>query len=40
VRRENYLMVALIGGILAGILFLWNIIWHTAHWVWMGRNTD
>lgn len=40
VRREYFLITATIGGIFVGILLLWNVIWHTAHWVWMGRNKD
>lgn len=40
VRRGYFFSAAVIGGIFVGILLLWNIIWHTVHWVWMGRNTD
>ena len=25
-------------GVPAIVLLLWNIIWHTGHWVWQGRN--
>ena len=38
VRMEPFGVAGAIGGILAGFFLLWNIIWHTAHWVWMGRK--
>ena len=37
-RRENFLLTAWLGAFLALASMLWNIIWHTAHWVWMGRH--
>ena len=24
--------------ILATLILLWNLIWHTGHWIWMGRR--
>ncbi len=26
------------GGILAKFMLLWNVIWHTAHWIWKWRK--
>ncbi len=26
------------GGILAQFMLLWNVIWHIAHRIWMGRK--
>jgi len=38
-KAKIYYGMTLFGTIIAGFLFLWNVIWHTAHWVWMGRKT-
>ena len=37
-RKETYAITGIVAAALAGIILLWNIIWHTAHWVWMGRK--
>jgi len=37
-KAETFLFVAQIGALLAGPLLLWNLIWHTGHWIWMGRQ--
>ena len=36
---EPYQIIGLIGGLVASLILLWNIIWHTGHWIWMGRKT-
>ena len=38
IRRERFLTVAVVGGMFAGFLLLWNIVCHTAHWIWEGRR--
>ena len=40
VRMEAFGIVGAIGGILAGLFLVWNMIWHTGHWVWMGRKVE
>jgi hypothetical protein len=37
-KGEPFLIIGGLGGIFAGVILLWNIIWHTAHWIWMGRK--
>lgn len=38
VRHEtNFLTTGVAVGVLAFSILLWNIIWHTGHWIWMGR---
>jgi len=37
-RRSKYQDIAFIGTALAIMILLWNITWHIAHWVWMGRK--
>jgi len=39
VQRERYSIALGLGGLIAAILLLWNIIWHTGHWVSEGRET-
>ena len=34
-----FMFAGVLGGILAGVLLIWNIIWHTGHWIWMGRES-
>jgi len=36
---QGFTRLGIVGSMLAAILALWNIIWHTGHWVWMGRKT-
>ena len=37
-RKQKFLLVGWSGAIFAGGMILWNIIWHTGHWIWMGRE--
>jgi hypothetical protein len=38
ISAENWI-IPLGGGLgLAALMLIWNIIWHTAHWIWMGRK--
>ena len=39
-RKENYQTAGFIGAGLAAMIFMWNLIWHTGHWVWMGRDSE
>ncbi len=39
-RREVFSITAFIGGAIAVLVLLWNIIWHAGHWIWMGRRTN
>ena len=38
VQMQAFSVAGAIGGMLAGFFVIWNIIWHTAHWVWKGRK--
>lgn len=35
--RQVWADTIVVGILISGIALLWNIIWHVAHWVWMGR---
>ena len=37
-RTENFTIVTLISSAAALLVLLWNILWHTGHWIWMGRD--
>ncbi len=37
-RKQTFLLVGWSGAIFAGGMILWNIIWHTGHWIWIGRH--
>ena len=37
-RKNRSKSVRLNAVILAAILLLWNLFWHTGHWIWMGRK--
>ena len=37
-KKNNAALFGLYAGIVAFVILLWNIIWHTAHWIWMGRK--
>lgn len=36
---QLFFIVAAIGGSLAFLMLLWNVIWHVGHWIWMGRES-
>jgi len=33
-------VTAIVAGLMGLVILLWNIIWHTSHWVWMGRKAE
>ena len=37
-RKENYQTAEFIGAALVALIFLWNLILHIGHWIWMGRR--
>ena len=37
-RVSDFAGIGLLGGFLAGAFLIWNILCHTVHWVWMGRE--
>lgn len=37
-RIDTAKLIGLSAGILAGLLLIWNVIWHISHWVWEGRK--
>ena len=37
-RMENYQTAGFIGAALVALIFLWNLILHIGHWIWMGRR--
>jgi len=39
-RKGKWQTIGFIGVALAAILFMWNIIWHLGHWIWMGRKAE
>ena len=39
-RKESFSLFTIAASIVAGSLFLWNILWHTGHWILMGRQSD
>ena len=39
-ESEMFSYIALVAGIIAGTLLLWNVIWHVGHWIWMGREPN
>lgn len=39
-NKQRYEIVGLTGGCLAALIFLWNLLWHTGHWIWMGRKPN
>jgi hypothetical protein len=38
-KEKSLATIMNVGLFSAAALLLWNIIWHTGHWVWMGRET-
>ena len=36
---EPFQIMGGLAGLAAAIIFIWNIIWHIGHWIWMGRET-
>ena len=30
----------LFGSLVGALILLWNIIWHTGHWIWVGRKAE
>ena len=39
-RSGEYAVLANFAGIPALLLLLWNLVWHTSHWIWMGRKAE
>lgn len=37
-RKVKSQTIGYISVTLAAIFFVWNIIWHTGHWIWTGRK--
>ena len=37
-KQESWGMAAFAGMGIAAAILLWNILCHTAHWIWMGRR--
>ena len=31
-------VTAIVAGLMGLVILLWNVIWHTGHWIWMGRK--
>ena len=38
VKRGSWRNPTFILSYSAAMMLLWNIIWHTGHWIWMGRK--
>lgn len=36
-KALSFRITAWSGALLATAMLIWNIIWYTAHWIWMGR---
>jgi len=37
-QAEPYAMIGFLGGMIAGVVLLRNILCQTVHWIWMGRD--
>lgn len=35
--QYQWIVTASAGLFLGIVLFIWNIMWHIGHWIWMGR---
>ena len=37
-QRDKYSPLMGLGLMAMAVILIWNIIWHTGHWIWMGRD--